>query len=116
MTRFPLSTVVMTAAFALAPLAALTAPTVAHAQAVSTDYRCTDLPAQVRTAAAASTDAAAVARAQRFIATGQSLCDARSEGPAARQFRSALRILGVDEVRATEARDMASSAPAPAGN
>lgn len=71
----------------------------ASAQTPSADYRCSALPEQARSAAAASTDANQRQRADRFIAIGQQLCDARSEGQAARQFRSALRILNVAEVR-----------------
>ena len=87
----------------------------ASAQA-ATDYRCTELAAQARTAAANSTDATQVQRAQRFIATGAALCEARSEGPAARQYRSALRVLGVDEVRNATPNQMAATAPTAGGN
>ncbi len=86
-----------------------TAP--AEAQA-ATDYRCTELVTQARTAATNATDAAQAARARRYIATGVALCEARSEGPAARQFRSALRVLGVEEVRDAPATQMAVTAPA----
>lgn len=89
--------------------------TPASAQA-ATDYRCTELAAQARTAAANSTDATLVQRAQRFIATGAALCEARSEGPAARQYRSALRVLGVDEVRNATPNQMAATAPTAGGN
>ncbi len=116
MQRLSLSPLLIASAFALAPVTALMAPTGAHAQAVSQDYRCTTLPEQVRAAASASTDAAAVARAQRFLATGVSLCEARSEGPAARQFRSALRILGVEEARAENGNAVANASANPAGN
>jgi hypothetical protein len=91
----------------------MTAP--AEAQAAS-DYRCTDLVTQARTAAAGTTDATKAARARSFIATGVALCEARSEGPAARQFRSALRVLGVDEVRNATATQMAATAPTAGGN
>lgn len=76
--------------------------TPAAAQASPTDYRCAELPDQARAAltSTAVTDPADLRRAQRFLATGQALCDARAEGEAARQFRSAMRLLGVDEVRA----------------
>lgn len=80
----------------------------AFAGTASADYRCSALPEQARTAAAATTDPAQRQRAERFIATGQQLCVARSEGPAARQFRSALRILNVAEVR-TDDTQLATS-------
>lgn len=86
----------------------------ASAQAAS-DYRCTALAEQARTAAASTTDATKAQRARQFIATGAALCEARSEGPAARQFRSALRVLGVDEIRnaaPSEIANQASAAPA----
>lgn len=90
-----------------------TAP--ASAQA-ATDYRCTALVDQARTAAANSTDAAKAQRARQFIATGVALCEARSEGPAARQFRSALRVLGVQEIRNAAPAEIANQAtPVPAG-
>ena len=81
----------------------------------ATDYRCTELAAQARTAAANATDATQAQRAQRFIATGAALCEARSEGPAARQYRSALRVLGVDEVRNATPNQMAATAPVTTG-
>ena len=94
MKRFPLSALFLTAAVAVAPLAS----TVANAQAPA-DYRCSGLPDQVRAAVAESTDRNAKARAERFLATGTSLCSARAEGAAARQFRSALRVLGATEAQ-----------------
>lgn len=115
MQRFPLSSLLMAATFTLAPLAALTAPVAAQAQSAG-DYRCTELPAQVTRAAANSTDANAVQRAQRFINNGRALCDVRAEGEAARQYRSALRILGATEVRPVDARQVADANSAPAGN
>ena len=115
MKSFPLSSILMAATFTLAPLVALTAPVGAQAQAVG-DYRCTDLPVQVRAALAASTDTNATARARRLVASGQQLCDLRSEGPAARQFRSALRVLGVSEVRAADARQIARTDGTTSGN
>jgi len=89
--------------------------TPATAQA-ATDYRCTDLVTQARTAAAGTTDATRAARARSFISTGVALCNARSAGPAARQFRSALRVLGVDEVRNAAPGQMAATAPTAGGN
>lgn len=109
-----LSTALTVAAFSLAPLVAFTAPSVANAQAAG-DYRCTTLQDQARTAAAAATDANQIQRAQRFIAVGRQLCDARAEGQAARQFRSALRILGVDEVRNPAPSQMATTGTATTG-
>lgn len=115
MKSFPLSSILMTATFALAPLAVLTAPVAAQAQSTG-DYRCTGLAAQVQQAAANSTDAAAVQRAQRLIANGRALCEARSEGPAARQYRSALRVLGVEEVRPADGRMIATTTSPSSGN
>lgn len=91
MTRFSLSTFLVPAAFAIAASAG-----VANAQS-SADYRCSGLPDQVRAAVAQSTDHSAKARAERFLATGNSLCNARAEGAAARQYRSALRVLSTPE-------------------
>lgn len=104
MKSFPLSFTLIAAAFALAPLTILSTP--AQAQG-SDDYRCTALPAQVQAAAASATDAGQVQRAQRFIQSGNQLCEARAEGAAARQYRSALRILGATEVRTATATDIA---------
>lgn len=109
-----LSTALTVAAFSLAPLVAFTAPSVANAQA-SGDYRCTSLQDQARAAAAAATDADQLQRAQRFIAVGRQLCEARAEGPAARQFRSALRILGAQEVRNPTPSQIATTAGATTG-
>jgi hypothetical protein len=82
----------------------------------ATDYRCTALAEQARTAAANTSDATKAQRAQRFIATGAALCEARSEGSAARQYRSALRVLGVDEIRNAAPSEIATQATAvPAG-
>ncbi len=109
MKRFPLSTVLLTAAFAVAPLSAATAQT-------SEDYRCSALPDQVRSAVAESTDRSAKARAERFLATGNSLCNARAEGAAARQYRSALRVLGASENQPQGANAIASTTNGTAGN
>jgi hypothetical protein len=109
-----LSSTVAVALFTLAPLVALTAPSTASAQA-SADYRCTDLQVQARTAAAAASDAGQIQRAQRFIATGRQLCEANAEGQAARQFRSALRILGVQEIRNPAPSQIATSGTAATG-
>lgn len=104
MKSFPLSFTLIAAAFALAPLAVLSTPAAAQGNG---DYRCTALPAQVQTAVAGATDAGQVARAQRFIQSGNQLCEAGAEGAAARQFRSALRILGATEVRTATPTDIA---------
>lgn len=104
MKSFPLSFTLIAAAFALAPLAVLSTPASAQGR---DDYRCTALPAQVQTAVANTTDADQVQRAQRFIQSGDQLCEARAEGAAARQYRSALRILGASEVRAAASTDIA---------
>ncbi len=109
-----LSTILTVAVFSLAPMIAFTAPSAANAQAAG-DYRCTTLQDQARAAAASATDAGQLQRAQRFIAVGRQLCDARAEGQAARQFRSALRILGVDEVRNPTAGQMATTATTTTG-
>lgn len=114
--RFPLSSTLTFAAFALAPVVLMTVATPAFAQAPSGDYRCTALPAQARAAAAApGADASAAARARQAIAVGQQLCAARAEGAAARQFRRALNVLNVQEVRAATPADIAGNPGAPAG-
>ena len=66
----------------------------------STDYRCTVLADQARTAAASATDANAAQRARHLISVGDNLCQVRAESAAARQFRNALQLVGVQEVRA----------------
>jgi hypothetical protein len=92
----------MTSAFALVAatllsFAGLMASTqAAQAQTGSTDYRCTALVDQARTAAA-STDAKKQASASRLVATGVKLCEAGNERAAAKQFRAALKIAGVAE-------------------
>lgn len=111
MTR-TLSTAIVAGLFALAPMVLFTAP----AAAQSSDYRCAELQTQARTAAANATDAGQAQRARRFIAVGQQLCEARAEGQAARQFRSALRILGVAEVRNPDASQIAATPAATGGN
>lgn len=104
MKSFPISLTLIAAAFTLAPLAILSTP--ASAQTAG-DYRCTTLPAQVEAAAANATDTTARDNALRFLRTGNTLCQADADGAAARQFRSALRLLGVEEVRAPTATDIA---------
>ena len=107
-----MTSAILVGLFALAPLVAFTAP----AAAQSADYRCAELQVQARTAAANATDADQAQRARRFIAVGQQLCEARAEGQAARQFRSALRILGVAEVRNPDASQIAATPAATGGN
>ena len=103
MNRSPLSPALhMSSAFALvaattlafAGLMASTSP--AQAQIRSTDYRCTQLVDQARTAAA-STGAKKQADAKRMVVTGVKLCEAGNERAAAKQFRAALKLAGVAE-------------------
>ncbi len=101
------------AGFAAAATVMLASPVMAQG---SNDYRCTGLMQQAQTAAANSQDAAKTARAQGYIRTGVALCNDRAAGEGARSFRSALRILNVEEVRATDANMVATSATVPAGN
>jgi hypothetical protein len=104
MKSFPLSFAMITAAFTLAPLVVLSTPAAAQG---TTDYRCTALPAQVQAAVAGASDANQVERAQRFVQSGNQLCAAGAEGAAARQYRSALRILGAEEVSTPAPTDIA---------
>jgi hypothetical protein len=103
MTRSPLSPAAhLSSAFALvaatflsfAGLMASTTPV--QAQTGSSDYRCTQLVEQARTAAA-SADTKKQANASRLVATGVKLCEAGNERAAAKQFRAALKIAGVAE-------------------
>jgi hypothetical protein len=102
MTRSPLSPAAhLSSAFALVAATMLSfaglmaSATPVQAQA-STDYRCTDLVAQARTAAAGA-DAKKQASASRLVSTGVKLCEAGNERAAAKQFRAALKIAGVAE-------------------
>lgn len=104
MKSFPISFAMIAAAFTLAPLVILSTPAAAQG---SGDYRCTALPAQVQAAAAGTTDADQIQRVQRFVQSGDQLCEAGAEGAAARQYRSALRILGAEEVRTATPTDIA---------
>ena len=70
----------------------------APASANSGDYRCTGLADQARDPAQ-SADASKQKVAQRFLATGLKLCEARNARAAAQQFRSALKAAGVAEVQ-----------------
>lgn len=93
--RFPSALAIVAAsALAFGGLIASTSP--AYAQANSTDYRCTGLADQARTAAA-GTEGSKQANAQRFVSTGSKLCAAGNERAAAKQFRAALKVAGVDE-------------------
>lgn len=83
------------AVLAFAGLVATTSP--AQAQAASTDYRCTALVEQARTAATGAQGAKQTS-ANRFVATGLKLCEAGNERAAAKQFRAALKVVGVAEV------------------
>lgn len=103
MNRSPLSPAFhMSSAFALvaatmlsfAGLMASTSP--AQAQIRSTDYRCTQLVDQARTAAA-SADAKKQSDAKRLVVTGVKLCEAGNERAAAKQFRAALKLADVAE-------------------
>ena len=103
MIRSPLSPAAhLSSAFALvaatmlsfAGLMASTSPV--QAQTGSTDYRCTALVEQARTAATGA-DAKKKASANRLVATGVKLCEAGNERAAAKQFRAALKIAGVAE-------------------
>ncbi|QJQ31362.1 hypothetical protein GV829_01970 [Sphingomonas lacunae] len=104
MKSFPLSLAMIAAAFTLAPLVLVSTPAAAQGNG---DYRCTALPAQVQAAVSTATDADQIQRAQRFLQSGNQLCEARAEGAAARAYRSALRILGASEVRTTAPTDIA---------
>lgn len=104
MKSFPLSVAMIAAAFSLAPLVMISSPAAAQGTG---DYRCTALPAQVQAAVAGATDADQIQRAQRFLQSGNQLCEARAEGAAARAYRSALRILGTEEVRTATPTDIA---------
>lgn len=103
MIRSPLSpSLHMSSAFALVAattlaFAGLMASTQsAQAQTGSSDYRCTALVDQARTAAAGA-EAKKQASAARLVATGVKLCEAGNERAAAKQFRAALKIAGVAE-------------------
>ncbi len=102
MNRSPLSPAAhLSSAFALVAAATLSfaglMATTSPAQAMSsTDYRCTGLVDQARTAAQGA-DAKKQGNANRLIATGVKLCEAGNERAAAKQFRAALKITGVAE-------------------
>lgn len=93
--RFPSALAIVAAsALAFGGLIASTSP--AYAQANSTDYRCTGLADQARTAAD-GVQGSQQANAKRFISTGSKLCAAGNERAAAKQFRAALKVAGVAE-------------------
>ena len=92
MKRFSVSPLFLAAAVVFAPVAA-------NAQTTA-EYRCEVLPEQVRSAIAGAQDSGNVTRANRYYSTGVALCRENAGGAAARQFRAALRILGVEEARA----------------
>ena len=115
--RLPLSSTLTLAAFALAPVAMFSIAVPAHAQGTSGDYRCTALADQARAAAAQpGLSTSAVTRARQAVATGQTLCAARAEGAAARQFRRALSIANVVEVRNQTPSQVATRDAATGGN
>ena len=93
--RFPSAfAIVAASALAFTGLIASTSPAYARD---SQDYRCTALADQARTAAddmAGSKQSSA----QRFVSTGNKLCEAGNERAAAKQYRAALKIAGVAEV------------------
>jgi hypothetical protein len=93
--RFP-SALALVAASALAfgGLIATTSP--AYAQ--SGDYRCAGLADQAESAAATAS-AGQRSSAKRFVSTGKKLCEAGNERAAAKQFRAALKISDVPEVK-----------------
>jgi hypothetical protein len=93
--------VVAASALAFTGLVASASP--AHAQTSSADYRCAALVDQAR-AAADTVEGGRQADANRFIATGLKLCEAGNERAAAKQFRAALKIAGVDEVKDADNR------------
>jgi hypothetical protein len=98
--RFPTAFAIVAASgLAFAGLMASASP--AHAQARASDYRCTGLADQARTAAD-SAEGSKQASAKRFVSTGTKLCEARNERAAAKQFRAALKVAGVAETEADD--------------
>ena len=53
--------------------------------------------ATITSPAANGTDASKQANAKRFVSTGKKLCEAGNERAAAKQFRAALKLAGVEE-------------------
>jgi hypothetical protein len=115
--RFPLSSTLTVATFALAPVLMFAVAAPAQAQGASGDYRCTALADQARAAAALpGLSASDATSARRAVATGTTLCNARAEGAAARQFRRALSIANVTEARADNGQRVASTGATTGGN
>ena len=97
--RFPSAfAIVAASALAFTGLIASTSP--AYAQD-SGDYRCSTLAEQAYVAANGA-EASKQANAKRFVSTGKKLCEAGNERAAAKQFRTALKLAGVEE--ATDSR------------
>lgn len=93
--RFPAAfAIVAASALAFTGLIATTSP--AYAQDGG-DYRCSTLAEQAYVAAN-GVDGAKQVNAKRFVSTGKKLCEAGNERAAAKQFRAALKLAGVDEV------------------
>ena len=93
--RFP-SAFAIVAASALAFTGLVASASPAYAQSGS-DYRCAGLADQASTAAEGAS-AGQKSSAKRFVSTGKKLCEAGNERAAAKQFRAALKLAGVDEV------------------
>lgn len=93
--RFP-SAFAIVAASALAFTGLVASTTPAYAQ--SGDYRCAGLADQAESAAETAS-AGQRSSAKRFVSTGKKLCEAGNERAAAKQFRAALKIAGVDEAK-----------------
>lgn len=93
--------IVAASALAFSGLVASTSP--AHAATNDSDYRCAGLVDQAR-AAADTVEGGKQSDVERFIATGQKLCEAGNARAAAKQFRAALKIAGIDEVKNNDSR------------
>lgn len=104
--RFSLPASLVFASFILAPLVVTATP--AHAERANTDYRCTTLAEQVQSAiAGSSADASVTDRARRAATNGRVLCAAGNAADGGRQYRAALRVLGVEEARADQPQAVA---------
>ena len=97
--RFP-SAFAIVAASALAFTGLMASASPAYAQD-SGDYRCSTLAEQAYVAANGA-EGSKQANAKRFVSTGKKLCEAGNERAAAKQFRAALKLAGVEE--ATDSR------------
>lgn len=93
---FP-SALALVSAVVLAFTGLIVSITPANAMVASSDYRCTGLVDQAKTAASQA-DSSKQASAKRFVAVGVKLCEAGNERAAAKQFRAALKLAGVAEV------------------